>query len=627
MDDEARSKSTAAGGDSPSGSREGIRDTIESIVVAFILAFVFRAFVVEAFVIPTGSMAASLYGEHTTHTCTGCGYEYAFGRSRDRTGRLTDPPAQSPCPNCGFLDGVSPEASTNAEAGDRILVLKWPFDIASERFGPRRWDPTVFKDPSDGKTNFIKRLVGCPGEVLELIDGDVYTASLTRLEKERDGPAVIAKLHQIRKLNRRRMEIQRRIDAARYVDEESNRERTAVNRELATLQREVVDALNKHLRIQRKTPDLTRAQESLWFVVYNQDYLPLPRADEVGWRADASSGASSGWDTSDRVIRFDGVNRSMEAIRLTGRPSWDFYAYDLDGNRGRSRPTDVVADRRLRCLFTPHQGDGRFRMRLTKYGHEFVAELVPGEGKVTLTMITRLPNAQSRSTLVGSKVVPMPMGKPIAVALANVDYRVSLTLDGTEVLATTDATYAPDVAWLRRQRHLPAEAGGGRSEPIAEMAAERLNLDLRHVVVERDVYYTNPALCGEYVSLDDPNRHNPFCPDTDDRGRSGWGAPVRLGDDNRIGSLGWATEGNPILLRAKEYFMLGDNSPQSKDSRLWWEVGDHLWSRGDGYQVGTVPEDQLIGRAFFVYWPSGLRLSFLRQVGLIPNVGRMRWIR
>jgi len=56
-----------------------IRQTLESIVVAFILAFVFRAFVIEAFVIPTGSMAATLYGEHMTFICPDCGYEYAYG--------------------------------------------------------------------------------------------------------------------------------------------------------------------------------------------------------------------------------------------------------------------------------------------------------------------------------------------------------------------------------------------------------------------------------------------------------------------------------------------------------------------------------------------------------------------
>ena len=35
--------------------------------------------------------------------------------------------------------------------------------------------------------------------------------------------------------------------------------------------------------------------------------------------------------------------------------------------------------------------------------------------------------------------------------------------------------------------------------------------------------------------------------------------------------------------------MLGDNSDQSKDSRLWDKVGPHLVGRGENYQVGTVP--------------------------------------
>ncbi len=78
--------------------------------------------------------------------------------------------------------------------------------------------------------------------------------------------------------------------------------------------------------------------------------------------------------------------------------------------------------------------------------------------------------------------------------------------------------------------------------------------------------------------------------------------------------------------------MLGDNTSASKDSRLWDQVGPHLADRGEAFQLGTVPKDQLIGKAFFVYWPSGHRLKWLpipvlNRFGIIPDVGRMRWIR
>ncbi len=96
--------------------------------------------------------------------------------------------------------------------------------------------------------------------------------------------------------------------------------------------------------------------------------------------------------------------------------------------------------------------------------------------------------------------------------------------------------------------------------------------------------------------------------------------------------MGWASPANPILLRKHEFFMLGDNAAASKDSRLWDVVGEHFQARGEDVQLGTVPRDQLIGKAFFVYWPSGHRLSWLpipglRRLGIIPDVGRMRWIR
>src|SRR5688572_24459323 len=52
------------------------RETVESIVVAFVLAFLFRTFEAEAFVIPTGSMSPSLQGQHKDVECAHCGYSF-----------------------------------------------------------------------------------------------------------------------------------------------------------------------------------------------------------------------------------------------------------------------------------------------------------------------------------------------------------------------------------------------------------------------------------------------------------------------------------------------------------------------------------------------------------------------
>ena len=60
-----------------------VRETIESLAVAFILALLFKAFIAEAFVIPTGSMAPTLMGAHKDIQCEECGYQYQCGASSE----------------------------------------------------------------------------------------------------------------------------------------------------------------------------------------------------------------------------------------------------------------------------------------------------------------------------------------------------------------------------------------------------------------------------------------------------------------------------------------------------------------------------------------------------------------
>ena len=85
-----RHKDRNSGAASPGGffSNKATRETVESIVIAFILAFLFRAFEAEAFVIPTGSMAPTLQGRHKDVNCAECGHNFRSSASQEnRDGR------------------------------------------------------------------------------------------------------------------------------------------------------------------------------------------------------------------------------------------------------------------------------------------------------------------------------------------------------------------------------------------------------------------------------------------------------------------------------------------------------------------------------------------------------------
>jgi signal peptidase I len=96
---------------------------------------------------------------------------------------------------------------------------------------------------------------------------------------------------------------------------------------------------------------------------------------------------------------------------------------------------------------------------------------------------------------------------------------------------------------------------------------------------------------------------------------------ARFGNSN---SHGRATD-DPLILSEDEFFVLGDNSPNSEDGR-WWSSEGVANPGISPYRVGIVPRDYLVGKALYVYWPSGFRPFPKFPFGIIPNIGKMHFI-
>lgn len=112
----------------PVKAKHIVREYAESIVIAILLALVIRTFIVQAFKIPSGSMEDTLaIGDHILVS------KFIYG---------------SKIP---FTDS-------------RILKFR----------DPRQGDVIVFEYPEDPSKDFIKRVVGLPGDTVEVKDKKVY---------------------------------------------------------------------------------------------------------------------------------------------------------------------------------------------------------------------------------------------------------------------------------------------------------------------------------------------------------------------------------------------------------------------------------------------------------------------
>ena len=135
------------------------RRIIEWTVLAVILAVAVRTFCGQWQVVVSASMADTLVGPHYEVTCADCGYAFQCD---------ADPPllVRAVCPNCGYAN----ERLGEIAAGDQL----WVDRAAFYWHAPERWDVVVFHSPDAAGEPTVKRIVGLPGETIEVRDGEVF---------------------------------------------------------------------------------------------------------------------------------------------------------------------------------------------------------------------------------------------------------------------------------------------------------------------------------------------------------------------------------------------------------------------------------------------------------------------
>ena len=83
---------------------DSVREIVETIVFVVVLVLLLKSFAAEAFVIPTGSMAVTLYGYQKDVTCPKCGHEYPVNCSREADPQDGQPVRvdSTTCENCNY---------------------------------------------------------------------------------------------------------------------------------------------------------------------------------------------------------------------------------------------------------------------------------------------------------------------------------------------------------------------------------------------------------------------------------------------------------------------------------------------------------------------------------------------
>jgi signal peptidase I len=595
----------------PAPKSHAFRETVESIVIAFVLAFLFRTFEAEAFVIPTGSMAPTLMGRHKDVTCPKCGYRFQVSASEEAPDHEEQKPSaclSGMCPMCHYVipmypgdklpDGVAERRLPGlpfqrSYNGDRILVNKYTYTFGD----PERWDVVVFKFPGDAKLNYIKRLVGFPGEKLRVYQGDLFIGNENATQD--DDFKIAAKPAD-------------KVLAMRQLVHDTNYDPAEL------------DAAGWKLRWQ--PPE--GAKPEGWQVEKSVDGITVQQKYSVD-----VSGGGEAWLHYNHFTPEYNVWRVLTEAQLAGDATppqlpepqpkliTDANPYNarvhemaLPENQDNLQPHPFktglhwVGDLMVEMDVNIESAKGELILELIEGGRKFRGVIDLATGTATLSATGDDAYAPTAKT---------SMNKPgnYHVAFANVDDQLRLWIDGHLVEFADDTAYdAKKVFGNRRElRPVTSDDDPGDFAPV-RVGARDAKLSVSRFQVWRDIYYI-----ADKVDV------HPFGNEITDFPSSDWGALPLLPYDPSIWELFAHRRHVDFPLGKDQFFVMGDNSAESSDARLWGGDPD-----ADGGLRGQYLERRLlIGKALSVYWPH----SWNRIPGtpipfpLFPNFEDMRLVR
>ncbi len=495
------------------------RELIDTVVFVLVVVLLLKNFVAEAYVIPTGSMAETLWGDQIRFRCDQCGWDVLMSASEDRSGfdnrnrRQNEDSHSYCCENCGYI-GQTNDRQKNWSIGDKVLVSK---DAYHHR-DPNRFEVIVFKYPEEpfnrrenGTMNYIKRLVGLGGETLGIYGGDLY--------------------------------VNRKID---YSDPEKYRKPKSKN-DLWKIEytykddAEAIDSFNRgEFDLIRKSPAEILAVKT---IVFDLDHAPKQASEKtVRWQPSLNNG--DGWEIKNKGFTHSGPFGWIKYHHYA--PGWeqpneltpsfvdDFVGY----NR---RDTDHwVRDLLLQCQIMPKQADAEIVLEIVRYDESYRAKF---KNQICQLSLISEENGRPKETILAEAKVEISNTEPSKVWFANFDSRLTLWVNGLVINFGKPVDLKPSVKRI-------------------ETVDERLTCPIRigvqgdvqfsHVSIWRDIYYlvnTN----GSQLRIDHQSS------------RSEHSLPVDP-----------TTELTTMYVHPNHLLCMGDNSAFSLDSRSWGTVPERL---------------------------------------------------